>query len=225
MKSNCYVHLIQVIEARALKLLESSPNIQASKAQTQTSIPRLLHEDHTAHILILEDLGDNLLDIDKWLAHKPHPSKETCKKVGERLGFLLASVHGVSFSPQEFYNPDVANMLAKEIIGTMGDMLKKFDVPEDERTVVCETIKIEFEEGQMNNGKGNGVFSVGDLWTGSILASEDGERLCLIDWEFAGEWKPLKDMAQLGTFSSALIAVNRSSIIAHSRTFAPTSND
>lgn len=34
-----------------------------------------------------------------------------------------------------------------------------------------------------------GVFSIGDLWTGSILVSEDGQRLGLI--EFAGDWGPV----------------------------------
>jgi hypothetical protein len=35
------------------------------------------------------------------------------------------------------------------------------------------------------------VLSIGDLWTGSILVSEDGQRMGLIDFEFAGDWGPI----------------------------------
>lgn len=191
-----------MIEARALKLIEASPSIQVLQSQTRTSIPHLLYEDHEQHILVLQDLGNNLIEIDKWLARNPRPSKDLCNEIGERLGALLAAVHGLSFSFEEFKNPSVGDMLANEVVGRMDDMLKQFGVPDETRTLLCETINNEFEEGQRNKGKG--LFSVGDLWTGSILLSEDSEKVCLIDWEFAGEGRPLQDMAQLGESADKL---------------------
>ncbi|KAF5343327.1 hypothetical protein D9758_014194 [Tetrapyrgos nigripes] len=213
------------IEARALSLIEETPALTEAQKTTGVRIPRLLHHDQDNNILIIEDLGTGLLLLDEWLATPavadtasrrrqtpPSDSEAVVRNVGERLGKLLASLHGMKLSDepealQEFVNPTVSGFIAEEVVGKMSGYLEKYtNLEANRKDRICSLIQTDFEEGNSGfSGGGNGdarerpgVFSVGDLWTGSILVSENAERIGLIDFEFAGKARPLQDMAQLG---------------------------
>ena len=166
-------------------------------------MPRLLHEDHSRHVLIIEDLGDDLILVDEWLvpskANRHCPSPDLCQSVGERLGSFLACIHRLDVSKsvlRSFDNPDVLEFVGREVVGKAGEHLKQYlSLQKDEADAMIATIKDDYE---FINQQSRGMFSIGDLWTGSILVSQDGKRIALIDFEFAGEGKALHDMAQLG---------------------------
>ena len=163
----------------------------------------LLH-DTEHHVLIITDLGAGLLVLDQWLVPalsdsetRTPPDTDACRDVGMRVGQFLASVHGLdisSFDARQFANADKGRLVREEVVGKMGGIFERFGYTGTPVENWCATIEDEFEAGC--NNAGTGVFSVGDLWTGSVLVSVDGSTVGLVDWEFAGEARPLQDMAQ-----------------------------
>lgn len=82
------------------------------------------------------------------------------------------------------------------------------------------------KEFESSDYRTNRVFSLGDLWTGSILVSKNGQRIRLIDFEFAGEGKPLQDLAQFGSITiNSLYTVSHVDGLCRRRPSAFTDDD
>jgi hypothetical protein len=199
--------LCQTIEARALNLLASTPEILSAQAASRISVPRVLLHDTENHVLIMTDLGTGLLTLDEWLipalsnspAHDrtPPPDADACRDVGMRVGQFLAAIHSMDMSSidsERFVNEDTRRLVKELVIDKMGEAFERFGYTGAQAQGWCATIADEFEAGVSG---GRGVFSMGDLWTGSILVNADGSMVGLVDWEFAGEARPLQDIAQL----------------------------
>ena len=174
-----------------------------AQENTRVRVPRLLYEDHSRHVLVIKDLGDNLVLLDEWLvlssqSRRP-PSPSLCQSVGERLGHFLTCIHGLQVSDnvlKSFENLDVEVIIGNEVVAKIGEYLGQYLNKGDAQTLSA-AINDDFKSSA---GRPRGVFSIGDLWTGSILVSEQGQRIRLIDFEFAGDsGRALQGMAQLGT--------------------------
>jgi thiamine kinase-like enzyme len=120
---------------------------------------------------------------------------------------------------QKFINKDTERLVRDEVVNKIDELFEQFGVGRDdggkEKEKWC---KADFEEGCRYNaspGRTKDVFSIGDLWTGSFLVSSCGERVGLVDWEFAGEGRPLQDMAQLCAHLRLLIMSIPSQSAAH----------
>ncbi|KIM91442.1 hypothetical protein PILCRDRAFT_632 [Piloderma croceum F 1598] len=139
--------------------------------------------DEHRHVLVLEDLGEDLITVDEWLCPPSDvgPAVETCKSAGARVGFMLAASHSDAalherLGLKEFVNPDAIDLWANGLVGKIKEIL-------------CLHGK---------NGPQKTMFSNGDLWTGSILiSSAEEDEIGLIDWEFAGEERVFQDLCQL----------------------------
>jgi hypothetical protein len=213
-----------------LNLLASTPEVVAVQTATRTSIPRVLLFDDTNHVLIITDLGNDLLTLDQWLLPpllnpssepnsseiKTTPEPELCNNVGARLGALLAAVHGMNVSRavlEQFKNEEAKRLIRCQVIDNVSRLLQKPGLDEiaekGERQKCCAAIEADFEEECKSGGRLDGVFSVGDLWTGSVLVSPNGETVGLVDLEFAGEGSALQDIAELGSLIQFPITYQR----------------
>lgn len=142
----------------------------------------------------MTDLGNNLITIDQWLKLDTL-SNETVESVGERLGRVLATLHAEIMNPRllaEFENKGIADMLKKEVVvPTIKNLESLTDAGE-----VQKIMRVLMEE--LDSLPKNTVFSIGDLWTGSIILDISGQSLAIVDWEFAGAGRALQDVVQLG---------------------------
>jgi len=169
----------------------------------------------------------------------PSPDPETCKSVGTRLGTILASVHcdATLLSKSQtvtedgqlwFENPDTKDLVRDEIVGRILPILRPhFDPDTDKPEKLAKIISQDFENGFLDtiirsssspscdSNISTSMFSMGDLWTGSILvglspASPNTNpnvtvdstevELGLIDWEFAAPARIGQDIAQLSAW-------------------------
>ncbi len=190
-----------MIEARALEFLATNDDILAAQRNCRISIPKLLYMDIEQHVLVLEDLGSDLVILDEWLAPRPHsgrvePGSASCNSVAARVGIFMAALHTLDVSAEvldTFVNPATSDLVKNEIVGNIRNQLEQFQPLDWDADEVSSAIRTQFEEKG-----GKDVFSIGDFWTGSILVNADGSNICIVDWEFAGAGKPLQDMTQLG---------------------------
>ncbi len=82
---------MQKVEAAALTYLQRARDDLGG--ETGLITPKLLYEDHENHVLVLEDLGSDLVSIDSWLAMSPCES--IIPSVGDRLWTFLAKLHSI----------------------------------------------------------------------------------------------------------------------------------
>ena len=161
-------------------------------------MPLLLHHDVGKHILIIDDLG-SLETIDKWLESKPEISKATLAVVGTNLGNFLADLHlsttqqNRAYLATQFKNDDMQRVIYTQVVQSVIEILNVYKVPDANQ--VYEVIDKEFQTVQQFHEK---VFNLGDLWPGSILVSQNGTEIGVIDWEFAGLAHPSQDIGQFG---------------------------
>ena len=180
----------QVVEKRALSLLKAASIDQKKRV----AIPLVLHHDDQRHMLVITDLGDNLSTIDKWLEN--NPDRDQLLDVAQRLGGFLATLHGLKFTEETFQtldNPDIVEAIERDVVVRVAEIMDTFHIEKDESRTLGEMVKTEYRKTPER-----WVFSVGDLWIGSILVSQLGETVAIVDWENAGRGKPLQDMAQFG---------------------------
>ena len=166
----------------------------------------------------------------------PSPDPETCRSVGTRLGNILASVHcdaTLLLKSQTltedgklwFENPDTKDLIQNEIVGRILPILRPhFDPGTSRPEKIAEIISRDFETSFLDAFPSSStsplpsnvpkfMFSMGDLWTGSILvglppASHNSKpsvggtevELGLIDWEFAAPARIGQDIAQLSAW-------------------------
>ena len=194
-------------------------------------------------MLVLQDLGKRMEPLESWMypsttsntAEFLH-SPETCRSVGTRLGNVLASIYcdATLLSKSQtltedgkpwFENPDTNDLVRNEIVGRILPILRSyFDTNTDRPEKIAKIISRDFDNSFLHTLRSssisspssnvpNSMFSMGDLWTGSILVgaspaisgSDSGfdspeVELGLIDWEFAAPARIGQDIAQLSAW-------------------------
>lgn len=193
-------------------------------------------------MLVLQDLGKWMEPLESWMyppttsaAASPH-SLETCGSVGARLGGILASIHCDATLLIEsrrltgdgkpwFENPDTEDIVRDRILGRILPIHRPRVAPDTGKLKkFAEIIPQDFERGFYNTllplsspslSFPKPIFSMGDLWTGSILVgtpppagsnpnpiSSDGTEVevGLIDWEFAHPARIGQDISQLSAW-------------------------
>jgi hypothetical protein len=188
-------------------------------------------------VLVLHDLGERTEPVDCWMypstasTTEPPPSLETCSYVGTRLGNILASIHcdpTLLLKTQTltdegklwFENPDTKDLVRTEIVGKVLPTLRPWIDPETGRTEkIAKIITEDFERGFLeilhpssspSFDVPQSMFSMGDLWTGSIIVGASpatsnfdammGVEVGLVDWEFASPARIGQDIAQLSAW-------------------------
>ena len=166
------------------------------------------------------------------------PSLGMSNSVGARLGSFLASIHcdptllskSQTLSDEGkpwFENPDTAGLVRDEVVGKVLPILQSWLTEETGRNEkVAEIVSQDFERSFLDAFRSSSsppsptttpssMFSIGDLWTGSILvgvsptsaSSPDfspnaptGVEVGPIDWEFASPGRVGQDIAQLSAW-------------------------
>ena len=206
-------------------------------------IPGLIPDRVRAQVL--QDLGAQMEILDFWIypsntsTTEPPPSLETCGSVGTRLGNILASIHCdptlllksrtlADDGRLLFENPDTKNFMRTEIVRKVFPLLRPWIDPGTGRAEkIAKIISQDFEHSFLETlhpssspsfNFPQSMFSIGDLWTGSIIAgaspatsSSDamtGVKVGLVDWEFASLARIGQDIAQ---FSAWLYLLSTSS--------------
>jgi len=186
--------------------------------------------------LVLQDLGEWMRPLDAWMhpSTESPPSLETCSSVGKRLGNVLASVHcdaTLLLKSQTladdgkawFENPATKDLVREEIVKKVFPILQPRIDPETDRAEkIARIISQDFDHGFLETLHPSSshapvvqqsMFSMGDLWTGSIIvgasptASSSNPsfgatevEVGLIDWEFASPARIGQDIAQLSAW-------------------------
>ena len=126
-------------------------------------------------------------------------------QAGSILGKFLAHFHICSqcFETQGefenlFANPNKNEVVFKEAVVPLKGILDNFGIKDAEE--LYNTVSSEFDDRIQEGSGALCVFSMGDLWPGSVLInfSENERMIGLIDWEFAGFASPTQDMGQFG---------------------------
>ena len=159
----------------------------------------MLHYDGVQHILIIEDLG-NVSTIDKWLEMSTELSDSTIAEVGTDLGVFLADFHQSTtylhreFLAAQFQNDNIQKVIYSQVVQPVLDILDECNIVNAKR--IYEIIEKEFHDVQQFPEK---VLNLGDLWPGSIVVAQNGTKVGVIDWEFAGLAHPCQDIGQFGS--------------------------
>ena len=165
----------------------------------RVSIPRVLKFFEDERILVLQDLGEQVIPLGWWLYPSADstmkaspPSLEMCDSVGRRLGGFLASVHcDVTLLSKSrvltedgkpwFENPDTKDLVRDEIVGKILPVLRPHfcsgtGVEEKIAQIISQDFELSFLDAlhsSLSSSPSTAVprlmFSVGDLWTGSFL--------------------------------------------------------
>ncbi|KAH8833339.1 kinase-like domain-containing protein [Flagelloscypha sp. PMI_526] len=181
----------QIVEVRALRLLETYKDHLVKQTGTEVRVPKVLYHDEEKHVLAITDLGLDLLTIDKWLLSVT--DEELVDNVAKNLGMFMATVNTIPATNAELDsldNPDSRTLIQREVVDKTGSYLRRFNVPEDKATLLSTLIAEDFGVRTQE------VFSVGDFWVGSVLVNPTGTNIAVVDWEFAGRGRALQDMAQ-----------------------------
>ncbi|KAK7032278.1 hypothetical protein VNI00_013237 [Paramarasmius palmivorus] len=195
----------QVVEARALEILANAQVIQEVQRNQNVSIPSVLYRDDARHVLAITDLGDDLSTIDRWFndinnqINQTDAAKEQAASIGRRLGIFLATVHNLSVpesSLQSLDNLETREVIRRDVVDRVSGVMETFQIQPGEALLLKTMMEAELDDENQERW----VMSVGDLWVGSVLISPNGERVAVVDWEFAGRGRPLQDMAQFGSF-------------------------
>jgi hypothetical protein len=163
-------------------------------------VPRLLHHDPPLYILIVEDLGE-LPSVDKWL-ETTSLCDSIISSVSSDLGLFLANLHS-STTPEnhtwlgeQFKNEDATDVVFSAAVEPVLAILRDYNIPD--ATSIYDFLVTEFHHEHKD--RESHVLNMGDLWTGSILVDPRGDKIGVIDWEFATLAAPSQDIGQLGSF-------------------------
>jgi len=173
--------------------------------------------------------------LDSWMYPSTAESPPSCSAVGIRLGKVLASIHcdaTLLLKSQTltdegkpwFENPDTKDFVRNEIVGKVLPILRPWIDPDTGRTEeIARIISQDFEHSFLDAlylssspplGIPQLMFSMGDLWTGSIIVGASSAAsssdpgfdavtevdVGLIDWEFASPARIGQDIAQLSAW-------------------------
>lgn len=169
-------------EARALKELDKNGSLHKI-TQPKIRPPELYAYDPERSLLIMEDVGD---------CQELQTTSGSPKKIGERLGQFIGSLHRSTFQDQElkedFYNIEIQNVRNQLQYQTAH---KSLDKAESE---VVEAVKEKCHDLGKRLLRPGKCLVMGDLWPPSVFVGNEN-KLRLIDWEFVHFGRPLQDVA------------------------------
>ncbi|VDB84176.1 unnamed protein product [Peniophora sp. CBMAI 1063] len=191
----------QEFEAGALKRIASAVIGNSSLV----SVPKVHHFDDNAHIIIMDDAGENTQTLKQLLLDSPGTlTPKLATQIGTELGRFIAGLHswGASDDAAEAREWAAGHALAKRIAiyATYGRLLSTLDgvdesipdlrePPLDLDAHTKETIAALVEARKRDINDSLETLVMGDFWPGNILVrlSSDGEleRLVIVDWELA----------------------------------------
>ncbi|KAJ8072884.1 hypothetical protein PM082_016443 [Marasmius tenuissimus] len=154
-----------------------------------------MYHDDQRHMLVITDLGDNLITINRWL--ESNPGRDQLENVARRLGSFLAALHTLDIPEETFQaldNPDIVEAIERDVVNRVNGIMDTLCAEQDESRGLGKMLTNEYRKSPAQ-----WVFCVGDLWIGSILVSPLGETVAIVDWENAGRGKSLQDMAQFAS--------------------------
>lgn len=137
--------------------------------------------------------------IDKWLERAEGISDTIIDAVGADLGTFLADLHlsttsrNREYLAAQFKNDDAQDVVYTQVVQPVLGILDEYMVPNANQ--VYEIIEKEFRVVPQLHEM---IFNLGDLWSGSIMVSQTGSLVGVIDWEFAGLARPSQDIGQFG---------------------------
>jgi hypothetical protein len=210
----------QVVESSALAMLGSSSGTQCITSsipgsgalhevaiQSNVAVPRLYGFFPEEHIIIMQDLGDNLKTLEELMQDVSNSDSAliTMRNIGEEIGRFMGLLHSYDSS-----NPSVdadtfksdhgsADFIKEFIIDTIPPFLRSLGLAEEFHTESLRARVARSYTGEDDQIRSiPQAFSIGDFWPNSVLIKATGQ-IGIIDWEFASFASPLQDMAQMGT--------------------------
>ncbi|KAJ3187149.1 hypothetical protein HDU85_007187 [Gaertneriomyces sp. JEL0708] len=195
-------------EALVMRAMYSNARatIEKDAVALTISIPKVLHQDPAAHIMVVEDAGQESSNLKQLFQNSVPP--EVAATIGEALGVFAGRIHNLQADvdlEQALISED--NQACRVSIFACYDRLVETiglapHVNLEPYRQIFQRVETQMKE-EMLRGEGARVLH-GDYWTGNVLASaapgEDNVRthqLYVIDWEIAKIAPPFFDIAQM----------------------------
>ena len=179
-----------IIEARMMTAFTAGGLLE-DLVQENIRPPRLLNLDEEAHILVMEDLGDNP-DFGAWLYREQNQAPST-SEIGRDIGTFIGALHTRSCGDQAmanaFDNSSIQHVRLENQYRRVREYCIRGGLPD---AGALGQAAIAF--GRLTLGPGLCAI-MGDLWPRSILIVRKGIRV--IDWEFAHYGRPAQDIGHL----------------------------
>ncbi|MBA3562608.1 MAG: phosphotransferase [Gammaproteobacteria bacterium] len=175
-----------LFEARSLELLGPGGRLSMLCSDT-LRVPVCLDLDTERRVLVMEDVG-TLSDLAAEL-RRANVRPGWAHVLGRFIGGLHARTAGNAELSEEFCNAAVQQTRLDLQYRAIGTFLSAAGIDAAPRIALRAV-----ELGERFAGPGV-CLTMGDLWPASILV--DGERLRLIDWEFAHFGRPAQDVGHL----------------------------
>ncbi|KAJ7050390.1 kinase-like domain-containing protein [Mycena amicta] len=185
----------QVYESRALTEVGES-----GICNELVTVPEVIHHDTTANFLILEDCGEQTLNL-KQLMLTATPTPHVASQIGAALGQFLGQFHAWGKEQQELLqffdkNEQAKNITAMITYGRLIRMLTTHKVPAIELLPTpisdedLDSIRAIVEERTAEIHAAKTSLTMGDFWTGNVIVRVDPSsgafRVAnIIDWELA----------------------------------------
>ncbi|KAJ7114572.1 kinase-like domain-containing protein, partial [Mycena crocata] len=195
----------QAFEAKALEKITEGLDCGPLAA-----VPGMHHFDKTAHVIIMDDCGEDSLNL-KQLMLTATPSSAVAREIGLALGEFLGRLHSwgtVDPSMLDFFdsNEQAKKLTAWVTYGRIISTLTTDDIPAvallPESVSECDLddIRAIIAERTPEILTSRATLTMGDFWTGNIMVSLDAdgalERVYIIDWELAKPGLAALDVGQ-----------------------------
>ncbi|KAJ7029879.1 kinase-like domain-containing protein [Mycena alexandri] len=200
----------QAFEAKALEKVKEGLN-----CGPKATVPSVYHLDEEAHILIMEDCGENSINLKSLLVSAP-PSVTIAQDIGRALGQFLGRLHSWGTNEPAMLDFFDQNEQAKEITAwvtygrilptlTSGNVPAVAFLPEPVPESDLDDIRAIIAERTAEINTSRAALTMGDFWTGNVMVNltKDAitgetsfENLYVIDWELAKTGVAALDVGQ-----------------------------
>ncbi|KAJ7214036.1 kinase-like domain-containing protein [Mycena pura] len=200
----------QAFEAKALEKVRQSP-----VCGPLATVPELHHFDENAHILIMDDCGEDALNL-KQLMLTAAPSPAVAREIGSALGQFLGRLHSWGTANQALLDYFDKNQLGKDITAwiTYGRLISTLTtdnlpavalLPQQVSESDLNAIRAIVDERTAEIRTSRSAFTMGDFWTGNIMVNICSDPATgapsfagvhVIDWEIAKPGVPALDVGQ-----------------------------
>ncbi|KAJ7776184.1 kinase-like domain-containing protein [Mycena metata] len=181
----------------------------------KATVPGMYHFDEEAHILIMEDAGEDSVNLKSLLVNNP-PSVAVAKDIGRALGRFLGRLHSWGAAEPamlDFFNENeqAKNITAWVTYGRLIQTLTSGNVPavallpEPVSESDLDDIRAIIEERTAEINTSRAALTMGDFWTGNVMVNltkdaTTGEtsfqNVYIIDWELAKAGVAALDVGQ-----------------------------
>ncbi|KAF7293073.1 APH domain-containing protein [Mycena indigotica] len=207
----------QAIEAFALQRVRQILDDSENAGSSLVTVPRVLLHDPVAHVIIMEDAGENSEPLKALLRRTSLPSGNLARLCHD-LGHFLADIHNRGSKDPELMekvgsNEEMRSITSwitydrvvpilrgeKEYSGLLSPSLLGADGLSEQDMArigqLCSQRAAEIRAAVE-------VFTMGDFWTGNIICRRDAasgavEKAFVVDWEVTKPGIPFLDFGQL----------------------------